>query len=148
MVLCSSCGCEAPEGSRFCPSCAAPLGSDQGPVTQTTVPTAAARRSAAASSAQGLMTSSDSFDEARFLADCLRLGKQLLLQRHIHSAVSVSKVLFQTALRLADNRRLLEPGPADLAARRAAFAQEVREVLRPVHAIDAIAASRRAGFIR
>ena len=88
------------------------------------------------------------FDESRFLADCLRLGKQLLLQRHIHSAASVSKVLFQTALRLADNRRLLEPGPADLAARRAAFAQEVREVLRRVHAIDAIAASRRAGFIR
>ena len=91
------------------------------------------------------------FDGERFLADCLHLGKQLLLQRHVHSAASVSKVLFQTALRLADNRDLLEPdpdGPGDLTPRRTAFAEEVRDALRRVHAIDALAATRRAGFIR
>jgi len=88
------------------------------------------------------------FDEARFLDDCLHLGNQLLLQRRIHSAASVSKVLFQTALRLADNRGLLEPGPEDLDARRAAFAHEVRDALRRVQVIDALAASRRAGFLR
>jgi glycerol-3-phosphate O-acyltransferase len=91
------------------------------------------------------------FDQDHFLADCLHLGKQRLLQRHIRSAASVSKVLFQTALRLADNRRLLEPSPddpEDLTTRRTAFAEEIRDALRRVHAIDALAATRRAGFIR
>jgi len=91
------------------------------------------------------------FDREPFLADCLHLGKQLLLQRHVHSAASVSKVLFETALRLADNRDLLEPGPdgpGDLAARRTAFAEEIRDALRRVYAIDALAAIRRARFIR
>ncbi len=86
-------------------------------------------------------------EEAAFLADCLALGKQYQLQRRIHSPESVSKVLFETALRLARNRGLLDadlPRPAE--ARRA-FAEEIREAIRRVDAIDALAASRRAGLI-
>jgi glycerol-3-phosphate O-acyltransferase len=56
-------------------------------------------------------------------------------------------VLIETALRLAGNRGLLEPGPADLAERRRAFAEEIRDVIRRIDAIDALAASRRAGLI-
>ena len=85
-------------------------------------------------------------DVGRFLAACLGLGKQYRLQRLINSADSVSKVLFQTALRLAQNRGLLEGEPPDLAARRQAFATEIRDVLRRVEAVDALAASRLAGL--
>jgi glycerol-3-phosphate O-acyltransferase len=87
------------------------------------------------------------FDEARFLADCMKLGNQLLLQHRIHCAASVSKVLYQTGLRLAGNRGLLESGSPDLARRRAAFAFEVRDALHRAEAISALAAIRRAGFV-
>ncbi|HKE11231.1 MAG TPA: glycerol-3-phosphate 1-O-acyltransferase [Myxococcota bacterium] len=81
------------------------------------------------------------------LGQCLALGKQYRLQRRIQSAESVSRVLFETALRLARNRGLLEPELPDLAARRAAFAREMREAIRRVDGIAALAASRRAGVI-
>ncbi|MEE9608104.1 MAG: glycerol-3-phosphate 1-O-acyltransferase [Myxococcota bacterium] len=87
------------------------------------------------------------FDEGRTVAECMGLGEQYVLQRRIHSAASVSQVLIRTALRLAGNRDLLEPGPADLAERRRAFAEEIRTAIRRVEAIDALAASRRAGLI-
>jgi glycerol-3-phosphate O-acyltransferase len=83
-------------------------------------------------------------DESKFLDRCLRLGRQHHLQRRLHSAQSISQVLFRNALRLAENRGLLEPGAADLAERRRAFAEEIRSVVRRVEAIYALAASRRA----
>jgi glycerol-3-phosphate O-acyltransferase len=87
------------------------------------------------------------FEEAPFTAECLGLGRQYHLQRRVHSAASVSQVLIQTAIKLARNRALLDPGPPDLAQRRRAFAEEIRSVVRRVGAIDALAASRRAGLI-
>jgi glycerol-3-phosphate O-acyltransferase len=87
------------------------------------------------------------FDEARFLAECMGRGRQYLLQRRIHSAASVSQVLIQTATRLARNRGLLEPGAPGLLERRRAFADEIRAGVRRVAAVDALAASRRAGLI-
>jgi glycerol-3-phosphate O-acyltransferase len=86
-------------------------------------------------------------DTNALLGQCLALGKQYRLQRRIQSAESVSRVLFETALRLARNRGLLESGTPDLAARRAGFAREMREVIRRVEGIAALAASRRAGLI-
>ncbi len=86
-------------------------------------------------------------EESSFLTTCLALGKQYRLQRRIRRAESVSKVLFATALRLARNRDLVEPGAPDLADRRRAFAAEIRAVTRRIDAIDALAASRLAGLI-
>jgi glycerol-3-phosphate O-acyltransferase len=86
-------------------------------------------------------------EETDFFAKCLARGKQYRLQRRIQSGESVSKVLFATALRLARNRGLLEPGSPEVAERRRAFAVELREVIRRVDAIAALAASRRAGLI-
>jgi len=86
------------------------------------------------------------FDESDFVKRCLRLGRQYHLQRRVHSAQSISQVLFRTALRLARNRGVLENGP-DLGKRRTAFAEEIRSVAHRVEAIDALAASRRAGLI-
>lgn len=86
------------------------------------------------------------FDEKRFLANCIGVGRQYKLQKRIHAADSISRVLFQTALRLARNRELLVEGDAGNGAARLAFAQEIHDVLRRVDIIVALAASRRAGF--
>jgi glycerol-3-phosphate O-acyltransferase len=86
------------------------------------------------------------FDEKRFLANCIGVGRQYKLQKRIHAADSISKVLFQTALRLARNRELLLEGDGRCGAARLAFAQEIHDVLRRVDIVVALAASRRAGF--
>ena len=86
-------------------------------------------------------------DQGAFLGRCMALGKQYLLQRRILSAESVSRVLFETALRLARNRGLLEPGTPDLAERRRAFADEIRDAIRRTDAVDLLARSRVAGLI-
>ncbi len=86
-------------------------------------------------------------DESAFLNDCLALGKQYSLQRHIKSAESVSKVLFATALRLAANRGLTDPGGEDQKARRGAFAEELREAIRRVDAVEALVHARHSGLI-
>jgi glycerol-3-phosphate O-acyltransferase len=86
-------------------------------------------------------------DRAKFLDACMGVGRQYHLQGRLHSTASISRVLFESALRLADNRGLLAPKQPELARWRTAFSQEVREWLRRIDAIDALAASRRAGLI-
>jgi glycerol-3-phosphate O-acyltransferase len=86
-------------------------------------------------------------DDASFLSRCLSLGKQYRLQRLITNPESVSKVLFETALRLARNRGLADADVPNLAERRRAFAEEISSAIRRVDIIDALAASRRAGAI-
>ena len=86
-------------------------------------------------------------DEGAFLTSCVGLGKQYVLQRRIHSAESVSRVSFETALKLAKNRGLVDVGGEDLAARRAAFAEEAQRAVRRIEAVASIAAGRRAGLI-
>jgi glycerol-3-phosphate O-acyltransferase len=85
-------------------------------------------------------------DTTAFLGRCMALAEQYRLQRRIRSAESVSRVLFETALRLARNRGLLDSRP-DVAAARRTFAAEIRAAVRRAEAIDVLAASRRAGLI-
>jgi hypothetical protein len=59
----------------------------------------------------------------------------------------VSQAIFRSALELARNRGLLGSGGAELAALRRAFAEEVHAAIRGSEAIDALAASRRAGLL-
>ncbi len=91
--------------------------------------------------------STDSLEAATLVGECLGLGQQYQLQRRLRSAESVSKVLFGTAIRLADNRRLLTGSDDEIATRRRAFATELRQAIRRVDQIEALAASRRAGLI-
>ena len=86
------------------------------------------------------------FDEPAFLARCLARGRQYRLQRRMRSEESVSKVLFQTALKLARNRGLLDPSAPELAERRKRFAEQLRSVTRRTEGIDALGMSRRAGI--
>ncbi len=80
------------------------------------------------------------------IEECLVLGKQYLLQRRTRSPESISKPLFETALRLAENRGLLADDPA-VPERRRAFAAELRAAIGRVDVVDAIAAARRAALL-
>jgi glycerol-3-phosphate O-acyltransferase len=82
-------------------------------------------------------------DKKELLERCIALGKQWVLQRRIHNAESVSKSYFETALRLAENRKLFAGD--DLDERRRAFAGELASAVRRIDAIDALAAARRSG---
>jgi glycerol-3-phosphate O-acyltransferase len=77
--------------------------------------------------------------EEDFLSWCLRVARQQAMQRRLASWESVSSEMFSAALRLARHRGLLGPADGDrradsaaedeqLAARRRAFAAEVRAV--------------------
>jgi glycerol-3-phosphate O-acyltransferase len=92
-------------------------------------------------------------DEKAFLDECIGVGHQYRLQQRIHSAESISKELFRSALALAAGRGLLaapdEDGggdPGDVARRREAFAAELAEVVDRVDSLRrlAVAALERA----
>ena len=75
-------------------------------------------------------------DKAGFVAECVNVGRQYLMQRRLRNPECVSKELFGNAWQLAANRQLIKPGEAGLAARRAAFAAELAELVAAVGAID------------
>jgi glycerol-3-phosphate O-acyltransferase len=64
-------------------------------------------------------------DESEFLNECLGVGHQYRLQRKLASTDSISRELFATALKLAQNRGLLDPEGDDLQQRRDAFRAEI-----------------------
>ena len=64
-------------------------------------------------------------DESSFLSQCLKAGKQQLLQGRVFSAESISKSLYETGLKLADYKGLLAANQED--ARRD-FHQEFRRI--------------------
>jgi glycerol-3-phosphate O-acyltransferase len=81
-------------------------------------------------------------DRERLRRELLGLGRQLLLQRRLDRADSVSAELYDSALRLADNRGLVEPGGPDLARRRRAYRDEVRAVVDDLAAIGDVDTGR------
>ena len=87
-------------------------------------------------------TDSDgSADRDEVTRRALGLGRQYVAQRRLRSSESVSVLLFQTALQLAGNRGLLGPGE-DLAAQRAGFQAELRDLLRRLDEIENLAIRR------
>ncbi|WP_300008461.1 glycerol-3-phosphate 1-O-acyltransferase [Pseudonocardia sp.] len=82
--------------------------------------------------------------EKDFLDECTGVGQQMLLQGRLHGPESLSRELFASALRLAKNLDLVDPGRDELAGRREDLAARLREVVGRVITIDEIdAASRR-----
>jgi glycerol-3-phosphate O-acyltransferase len=94
-----------------------------------------------------LRETTKAIDEKAFLDECLALGHQYLLQSRIKRPESVSKVLFGTAIKLARNRNLWEPGGADIADARRRFAGEIRAAIRHIDAVEAMVISRRVGLL-
>jgi len=80
-------------------------------------------------------------DDAEVSRRALGLGHQYVAQGRLRSSESVSVLLFRTALELARNRGLLEPGE-DLPKRRAAFLTELRDLLRRLDRIEDLAIRR------
>lgn len=64
-------------------------------------------------------------DKSGFVSKCLKTGKQRLLQGRVFSAESISRSLYETALKLADYRGLLVASRAEA---RQAFYQEFRGI--------------------
>jgi glycerol-3-phosphate O-acyltransferase len=81
----------------------------------------------------------ETFDENRFLEECLWVGKQWALQRRLASEESVSLELFKPALRLARHRDLVQSKAPNLRKRRREFLEEARETVRRVRVIARIA---------
>ena len=80
-------------------------------------------------------------DDAEVTQRALGLGHQYVAQGRLRSSESVSVLLFNTALQLARNRGLFEPGE-DLAKRRAVFLTELRDLLRRIDRIEDLAIRR------
>ena len=80
-------------------------------------------------------------DDAVVTRRALGLGHQYVAQHRLRSSESVSVLLFATALQLAHNRGLFDPGD-DLAKRRAAFLTELRDLLRRINQIEDLALRR------
>lgn len=83
-------------------------------------------------------------DKKALTEECVRVGRQYVLQRRLRHPECVSREIFGNALALASNRDLLKPGAADLAARRRAFADELDMAVRSVAAIEELDRTRRA----
>jgi glycerol-3-phosphate O-acyltransferase len=64
-----------------------------------------------------------------FIDECLGVGRQMLLQGALHGAESVSAELYATALKLAANRDLVDPGRDDVRVARLAFLAEIEELV-------------------
>lgn len=64
-------------------------------------------------------------EEKPFLAECLAVARQLLMQQRISTSESLSRELFATGLQLARDRGLTDPGGTQVTERRAAFAREM-----------------------
>jgi len=74
-------------------------------------------------------------DRKDFLEECLDVGGQMLRQGRLYAAEAVGREVFSAALDLARNRDLIDPGGADVAARRQAWLAEVQGVLRDLDQI-------------
>jgi glycerol-3-phosphate O-acyltransferase len=81
--------------------------------------------------------------EKEFLDECGGIGQQMLLQGRLHGPESLSRELFSSAVRLAANLDLIDPGREELAASRRAFAARLREVVTRLIMIDEIDAACR-----
>jgi glycerol-3-phosphate O-acyltransferase len=83
----------------------------------------------------------DLADDAEVTRRALGLGHQYVAQGRLRSSESVSVLLFATALQLARNRGLFDPGD-DLPKRRAAFLTEMRNLLHRIDRIEDLAIRR------
>ncbi len=71
----------------------------------------------------------EGIDRQAFLDRCLGVGRQMLLQGRLHGPESVSQELYASALQLARNRDLVDPGRDEVRAAREAWLAEVHDVI-------------------
>ena len=81
-------------------------------------------------------------DTRPFLKHCAALGRQRLLQRRITGIESVSRAYFDSALKLAGSRGLLDGDPNTLQTAREEFAAEINLILERIARLAAVSESR------
>jgi len=74
--------------------------------------------------------------ESTLIEACLASGEELLLRREISTEVALSQPLFETALRLARHRQLLDGDSETLTQSRQAFAAELDHVLAAINCLQ------------
>ncbi|MBT8165418.1 MAG: glycerol-3-phosphate 1-O-acyltransferase [Acidimicrobiia bacterium] len=90
-----------------------------------------------------LATAEAPMEKKEIIDQSMALGKQYRLQNRIAAEESVSKILFESALQLADNRGLLDEDRTSEEIR--AFGDEIRDVLRRIAVVESLATRRWAG---
>ncbi|MEA2167926.1 MAG: glycerol-3-phosphate O-acyltransferase [Solirubrobacteraceae bacterium] len=68
-------------------------------------------------------------DEKEFLDECMGAGRQMLLQGRLQAPEAVSRELFASALKLAGNRDILDPGREVVKEGRRAWYDEICDVV-------------------
>ena len=76
--------------------------------------------------------------ESDLVRDCLALGEEMLLRRQISTETALSGPLFETSIRLANHRRLLDARDEGLAGRRESFSAEVARALESIDRLQQI----------
>ncbi len=89
------------------------------------------------------LDASETLDKETCVADALHLGQQAYLQRRISSESSIGKLLFSNGFKMLEHRQLTEGGDESVAQGRRDLARELRELLRRLDVIRALAASNR-----
>jgi glycerol-3-phosphate O-acyltransferase len=90
------------------------------------------------------MDAGETLEKDACVADALRLGHQAYLQRRISSESSIGKLLFVNGFKMLQHRKLTEGGDESVAKARKDMAREMRELLRRVDIIRALASTSRS----
>jgi len=90
------------------------------------------------------MDAGDTLEKEACVADALRLGQQAYLQRRISSESSIGKLLFKNGFSMLEHRNLTQGGDESVAEARLAMAREMRDLLRKLDVIRALAATSRS----
>src|SRR5499427_6713837 len=77
-------------------------------------------------------------EDSEFLGECGGVGRQMLLQGRLHGPESLSRELFSSAVKLAANLDLIDPGAPELVQRRRDFAAHLHDVVTRLIIIDEI----------
>ena len=85
----------------------------------------------------------EALDEETCVNKALKYGRQAYLQRRISSESSIGKLLFRNGYRALQSRGLTDAGDEKLGERRLALARELRELLRRIEVVRAVAATHR-----
>lgn len=83
-------------------------------------------------------------DKQKLSDECVKVGRQYVLQGKLSHPECVSREIFTNAMQLAANRGLLEPGAPELAERRQALLRELETAVRSVAAIAELDRARQA----
>ena len=83
-------------------------------------------------------------ESGALLDECEAVGRQMLLQGRLHGPESLSRELFGSALKLAENHGLLQLGGQELTSRREQSASYVRDLVARVRTAEFLDASLRA----